>query len=226
MSQASRKSAIARAHVPRSTLPARQRQPASANAAHKRQPEMIDAAAKVFAERGFHGASTQDIADVLGIRQASLYYYFRSKEEALRIVCERGASEFLNRAQQVCAGAGTSREKLVALIRGHLEPMASAPDYMRVFLRERQHLPPADRRAVSRTAREIEKCFESVIADGIRHGSFSPAHDPRLATLGILGMLNGAPFWRERRERKPEEIARGLAQIALGGLTGIQWHDI
>ena len=37
----------------------------------------------MFAERGYHGATTQDIADVLGIRQASLYYYFPSKEAAL-----------------------------------------------------------------------------------------------------------------------------------------------
>jgi len=39
----------------------------------RRAPQIIDAAARVFAERGFHGATTQDIADVLGIRQASLY---------------------------------------------------------------------------------------------------------------------------------------------------------
>ena len=52
----------------------------------RRAPEIIDAAARVFAERGFHGATTQDIADVLGIRQASLYYYFSSKEAALEPV--------------------------------------------------------------------------------------------------------------------------------------------
>ena len=45
----------------------------------RRAPQIIEAAARVFAERGFHGATTQDIADVLGIRQASLYYYFSSK---------------------------------------------------------------------------------------------------------------------------------------------------
>src|SRR5262249_62312629 len=53
----------------------------------RRAPEIIEAAARVFAERGFHGATTQDIADVLGIRQASLYYYFPSKEGALWLVC-------------------------------------------------------------------------------------------------------------------------------------------
>ena len=49
----------------------------------RRADEIIDAAARVFAERGYHGTTTQAIADVLGMRQASLYYYFPSKEAAL-----------------------------------------------------------------------------------------------------------------------------------------------
>ena len=51
----------------------------------RRASEVLDAAAKVFARRGYHGAATQDIADVLGIRQASLYYYIPSKEVALEV---------------------------------------------------------------------------------------------------------------------------------------------
>ena len=56
----------------------------------RRAPQIIEAAARVFAERGFHGATTQDIANVLGIKQASLYYYFSSKEAALELVCLKG----------------------------------------------------------------------------------------------------------------------------------------
>ncbi|WP_461521399.1 TetR/AcrR family transcriptional regulator, partial [Porticoccus sp.] len=47
----------------------------------------IEAAATVFADKGFHGASTQDIASQLGIQQGSLYYYIDSKEAALEEVC-------------------------------------------------------------------------------------------------------------------------------------------
>ena len=53
-----------------------------------RMAEVFDAAAAVFAEKGYHGTSTKDIADRLGLQQGSLYYYFASKEEALRKVCE------------------------------------------------------------------------------------------------------------------------------------------
>ena len=60
----------------------------------RRAPQIIEAAAQVFAERGYHGATTQDIADVLGIRQASLYYYFPSKEAALELVCIKASRAF------------------------------------------------------------------------------------------------------------------------------------
>ena len=59
----------------------------------RRTAEIIAAAAKVFARRGYHGASTQDIADVLGIRQASLYYYFESKEAIVLAFYDRAYGE-------------------------------------------------------------------------------------------------------------------------------------
>jgi AcrR family transcriptional regulator len=73
----------------------------------RRAVAIVDAAANVFAERGYHGTSTQAIADVLGLRQASLYYYFPSKEAALALVCERGVDGFVETAEAILAGAGT-----------------------------------------------------------------------------------------------------------------------
>jgi TetR/AcrR family transcriptional regulator, cholesterol catabolism regulator len=61
----------------------------------RRYGEIIDAVAAVFAEKGYHGASTKDIADRLGIRQGSLYYYFASKESALEEVCQIGVEGFV-----------------------------------------------------------------------------------------------------------------------------------
>ena len=84
------------------SLPATRR-----GASHRRRaPQIIEAAARVFAERGFHGATTQDIADVLGIRQASLYYYFSSKEAALELVCLKGVEGFFEAAKGHRRAAG------------------------------------------------------------------------------------------------------------------------
>src|SRR3954454_24992878 len=82
----------------------------------RREPEIIEAAARVFAARGFHGATTQDIADVLGIRQASLYYYFPSKEGALELVCLQGVGGFFEVAKAIASGPGSGADKLTRLI--------------------------------------------------------------------------------------------------------------
>src|SRR5947209_12079569 len=95
----------------------------------RRATEIIDAAARVFAERGFHGATTQDIANVLGIRQASLYYYFSSKEAALELVCLKGVEGFFEAAKAIAAGGGTAQERLSLLIKSHLSPLLDRGDF-------------------------------------------------------------------------------------------------
>src|SRR5207244_4282720 len=121
--------------------------------ARRRAPEIIEAAARVFAERGFHGATTQDIADVLGIRQASLYYYFPSKEGALELVCLQGVAGFFEVAKAIAAGPGSAADKLTRLIKSHLRPLADRSDFVRVFLNERQHLPGESRRPIGQWTR-------------------------------------------------------------------------
>src|SRR6266436_3100699 len=99
-------------------LPAKRLRPTP----RRRAPEIIEAAARVFAQRGFHGATTQDIANVLGIRQASLYYYFPSKEGALELVCLQGVGDFYKAAKAIAAGDGSAADKLARLIKSHLSP--------------------------------------------------------------------------------------------------------
>jgi len=89
----------------------------------RRADEIIDAAARVFAERGYHGTTTQAIADVLGMRQASLYYYFPSKEAALEEVCARGTDDFVKGAERVMQMDVPPLAKLKLLIASHLAPI-------------------------------------------------------------------------------------------------------
>lgn len=187
---------------------------------HRRSPEIIDAAARVFAERGYHGATTQDIANVLGIRQASLYYYFPSKEVALEIVCTRGVEDFYKAAQAIADGPGTASERLAALIRSHISPILDRGDFVKVFLTQRQFLPNESRRRVGKWSHQIEKIFETVIRAGIRTGEFRSDADPRLATLALLGMANGVAGWYAKENASIERIGGEFVALALNGLAG------
>src|SRR5438105_15645803 len=88
----------------------------------QRLSQVIDAAAKVFALRGYHGASTQDIADVLGMRQASLYYYFDSKEAALEAVCRHGHAGYIESLLGIARSDASAAEKLAQALLHHIAP--------------------------------------------------------------------------------------------------------
>jgi AcrR family transcriptional regulator len=168
---------------------------AAAQTGRRRLSEVIDAAAKVFARRGYHGASTQDIADVLGIRQASLYYYFESKEAALETVCANGVEDYAVRAQRVLKGNETSSQKVAQLVFHHLAPMAERLDYTVVFLRERRFLPPPARKRIRAIEQRYERIIQRIIDQGVASGEFRADLDTRLATLALLGLGNSAALW-------------------------------
>ena len=183
----------------------------------RRAPEIMDAAARVFAERGFHGTTTQDIADVLGIRQASLYYYFSSKEAALELVCLRGVEGFFDAAKAIAAGPGDASKRLSLLIESHLAPLVDRADYVKVFLNERQHLPSESRRRIGRWSRGLERIFEQVIREGVANGEFRADLDVRLTALAVLGMCNAAAGWHLKEGRPPHAIAAEFARLVLDG---------
>ena len=178
----------------------------------------MEAAARVFAERGYHGASTQDIADLLGIRQASLYYYFPSKEVALEQVCMQGVGGFFETAQAIATGPGSPREKLAGLIRAHIAPLLDRSNFVRVFLTQRQYLPNQSRRRIGKWSRGIEKIFEAMIRQGATKGEFRSDADPRLSALAILGMANAVAAWYGKENASIERIGGEFVALALRGL--------
>jgi AcrR family transcriptional regulator len=197
-------------------LPARTKTPAGRR---RRADEIINAAARVFAERGYYGASTQDIADVLGIRQASLYYYFASKEAALELVCARGVEGFLETAQRIVAEPGNASLKLARLINAHLKPLGDRRNFVTVFLNERRYLPTASRQRIGRTARAYERILENVLNAGIRSGEFSREISPRLVTLALIGMMNAAQRWYGKEpDATIEQIANEFHRLTLSGI--------
>src|SRR5262245_57231831 len=200
-------------HVPRARL-VRNSKPL------RRSDEIIDAAARVFAERGYHGTSTQAIADVLGMRQASLYYYFTSTEAALQAVWLRGTDGFVEAAEVVVKSKGAPLEKLARLIGAHLAPIETRQDYVKVFINERRYLPATSRRRLGRKTRAIERAFEHVILAGIADGSIVRGTDARLAMLAVLGMCNAVINWRVSDQGKDTaRIAAQFAELMANGLA-------
>ncbi len=193
---------------------------ASRGSRHRRADAVFDAAARVFAERGYFGASTQDIADVLNIKQASLYYYFSSKEMALEEVCTRAVGNFIEAAQAIADSDVSAVEKIDQLVHSHLRPLNTRSDYAQVLLKERRYLPAKTRRQIGILTRRLEGIFEAVVKDGVRTGEFRSDLDPRLTTFALLGMLNAVASWyRVGVDPDVEVISDAFSRVALEGVA-------
>jgi AcrR family transcriptional regulator len=198
--------------------PTKAGKPRKAGKYERRYAEIIDAAAAVFAEKGYHGSSTKDIADRLGIRQGSLYYYFESKESALEEVCQKGVEGFVQGLEAILARDIPPEEMLRAAVLSHLEPLEERPNYVRVFLRERHDLPPERHRKIAAASRHYEQLLETLFRRGVEAGAFRADLDCRLATLGLLGMCNTVSDWHGTETNASiKVIAENFALLLIEG---------
>src|SRR5436305_15254926 len=99
-----------------------------------RREELTRIAARLFAERGYHGTSLADLAEALGIQKASLYHHIETKEDLLWEVAWAGAEAF--HAALDAVPDAPAAERLRLALRGHLRVVAEQLDAATVFTRE------------------------------------------------------------------------------------------
>jgi AcrR family transcriptional regulator len=93
--------------------------------------EILDIAAGLFVDRGFAATSTRDIAEAVGLRQASLYFHFANKEEILGELLQRSIRPTLDRIERIealAAEAGAGPDVLLhVLVVLDVRTLAAAP---------------------------------------------------------------------------------------------------
>ena len=183
---------------------------------HRR--EAIRAAASVFAEKGFHGASPRDIAEKLGIKQGSLYYYFESKEQALGEVCLYGIEEYVARMHTIAAGDQPFESKLMATVTSHLTSYRERNEALKVHNDERLYLPEEKRARLKKMGSEYRQRLEGIFEEGIRGGAVRAEVDCHFAAQAVIGMCNA---WGDLIVRDPEldlfDIIQKCTDLVLNG---------
>ena len=178
----------------------------------------VCAAASVFAEKGFHGASTKDIAKRMGIKQGSLYYYFKSKEEALSEVCLFGIEDYVHRMDDIATSNQPFEAKLMATITSHLTSYREKNEALKVHNDERLYLPEEKRAKLKRLGSGYRQSLEGIFEEGVTSGALRSSLDCHFAAQSVIGICNA---WGDLIVRDPNldlfDVIHKCTDLLLNG---------
>jgi len=180
--------------------------------------DILEAAAQVFSQKGFHGASMNDIAYAVNLQKASLYHHVSSKQEILSDLLEQALHILLERISAISLRDISPDKKLRLMIREYLQILADNGDLATVLLFEHRAL---ERRQHARhvpNRDKFELLWRNVIAEGME-GNIFKCDDNALAVRALLGLLNWTITWyRPDGEKSIEQIADDYSNLLLNGL--------
>jgi len=180
--------------------------------------QAIRSAAAVFAEKGFHGSSTRDIAEHMGIKQGSLYYYFKSKEEALGEVCLFGIEDYVDHMKVIAASDQSFESKLMATITSHLSSYRERNEALKVYNDERLYLPEEKRRNLKLLGSGYRQLLEEIFEEGVQSGALRESIDCHFAAQAVIGICNA---WGDIIVRDPNldlfDIIQKCTDLLMNG---------
>jgi AcrR family transcriptional regulator len=156
-----------------------------------RREEILDAAARLFAERGYHGVSIDDIGSAVGMSGPGIYRHFAGKEDVLAQMLLRISHELLEEGSRRVVAAASAADALDSLLRWHVDFALGRPALIIVHGRELGNVPEPARRQVRRLQRLYVEEWVTVLSEVLPGVSQARL---RTATHAAFGLLNSTPY--------------------------------
>ena len=183
-----------------------------------RRSELTRQAARLFAERGYHGTSIGDLAEAMGVQKGSLYAHIASKQDLLYETMRDGAAAFHGALDSIDDALPVT-EKIRLALRAHLRVVADQLDVATVFVREWRYLEGERRDEILAERRRYEERWRALFREGRELGELRTDLDEGAAALLALSAANWAYTWLEPG-RDTDALADRFFALLLDGIRG------
>lgn len=177
----------------------------------EKRDAIVGEAARLFAAKGFSGASLSDLADACGMSKSLFYHYYPSKESVLYAVTKGHMDELLTAIDG--EQSGYPLYDLRGFARKLLRLYAGAANAQKVLLYELSSLPKAERADIVAKERRLIAHVEAIIkrANPGLEKSFL-----RARAMLFFGMLNWTHTWlKNGGPVARDEVADMAARMTL-----------
>jgi AcrR family transcriptional regulator len=184
--------------------------------------EICRIAARIFYEKGYDGASMQDIAEAVKLTKAGLYHHVGSKDRLLFEIMNYGMDILDETVLARVKDIADPKEKLRQTIIGHIDLIVRARDLeITVILHENRSLKGALRKKINARKRKYIDYLEGLIEQVQERANARSAISPPLAAFALLGMINWLYQWfRPEGPTRQHELAEIYVDFFFRGLLG------
>ncbi len=183
-----------------------------------RRSELTRTAARLFAEKGYHGTSIGDLAEAMGVQKGSLYAHIDSKQDLLYEATREGAQAF-HAALDAVPDDVPATDRIRLALRGHLRVVAEQLDVATVFTREWRYLEGERALEFLSERRRYEERIRQLFREGRETGDLRTDLDDGAAALLVLSAANWAYTWL-RPGADTDALADRFFALLLDGIRG------
>ncbi len=183
------------------------------------------AAANLFATQGYNATTTRNIAERVGIRQPSVFYHFKKKEDILLAIIDASTIEVSAILDGVSPSPGNVPAELYWLLRRDYDFLLTEPfEIGKLLSLPEMHAAPFGKR-VSRIRTRLINAYRRLIKQGMQQGDFQKS-DVGVTAYTIFGMGESIWSWYRHPEAwyekpvrlPPEQVSEQIADLALRSL--------
>jgi len=180
---------------------------------HRRREELLEIACSVFAERGFDGASLQEIADRFGVLKGSLFHYINNKDDLLFAIIEGVYQGAEDAVWSITGEDDSAVSRLRRLIIAYVEYVARHQEAVTVWLHDLNALDPARRKSITVYEERDRLRLVDLIVEAQREGGIRADADPRIVAMALLGAMNWIHRWFRPGRLSVRQVGEELSRV-------------
>lgn len=188
---------------------------------------IIEAATRVFAEKGYHLSSVEEIARVAGVAKGTVYYNFPSKAGMFTAAVTEGMESIMERVKGELESDLPFARHFARLVEANLSVYLEHRDLARIFFNE---LSSGIENQVLQQIDAVRDRYIDFIAELLERGQqlgYIRPIDPRLAAVGIVSLLDGLcnHHLRNGRDVDQSQLTSTVSEILSSGLLARRDRD-
>ncbi len=183
----------------------------------------LDAAVGLFSRKGYAATSTREVAKLLGIQKATLYYHVESKEDLLFLICQSSLTQIRNDVETAIRDHQDPLDRVQTLISSHIESLLRDEAEHSTTFTEMHALSEERFGQIMKLRDAYENVVRSVLQEAQDAGVLRKDIEVKYLSLALLGIMNRVMVWYRRGgPLSPSQIGRLLGVLFLRGAATSQ----